>query len=83
MSEEKGVSDMGHVYERIEALFDVGSFVEIDKYLERSNAVGTYPDVSAPGEGVVAGWGTIGGRSAYVAAQNYAVLKGSFSVAHA
>ena len=42
-----------------------------------------YPDVSAPGEGVVAGWGTIGGRSAYVAAQNYAVLRGSFSVAHA
>lgn len=83
MSEEKSVSGMGPVYERIEALFDVGSFVEIDKYLERSNAVGNYPDVSAPGEGVVAGWGTIGGRSAYVAAQNYAVLKGSFSVAHA
>lgn len=83
MSEGNSISVASPVYERLEALFDAGSFVEIDKYLERSNAVAGYPDVSAPGEGVVAGWGTIGGRSAYVAAQNYAVLRGSFSVAHA
>ncbi len=83
MSEGNSISVQSPVYERIEALLDTGSFVEIDKYLERSNKVAGYPDVSAPGEGVVAGWGTIGGRSAYVAAQNYAVLRGSFSVAHA
>lgn len=83
MSEGNGISAKSPVYERIEALFDAGSFVEIDKYLERSNAVEHYPDVSAPGEGVVAGWGTIDGRSAYIAAQNYEVLRGSFSVAHA
>ena len=76
MSEGNGISAKSPVYERIEALFDAGSFVEIDKYLERSNAVEHYPDVSAPGEGVVAGWGTIDGRSAYIAAQNYEVLRG-------
>lgn len=83
MSEGNGISAKSPVYERIEALFDAGNFIEIDKYLERSNAVEQYPDVSAPGEGVVAGWGTIDGRSAYIAAQNYEVLRGSFSVAHA
>ena len=45
--------------ERIGKIVDAGSFVEIDKYLERSNAVLGYPDVCAPGEGVVAGWATI------------------------
>ncbi len=83
MSEGNGISAKSPVYERIEVLFDTGSFIEIDKYLERSNAVEHYPDVSAPGEGVVAGWGTVDGRSAYIAAQNYEVLRGSFSVAHA
>ena len=48
--------------ERIGKIVDTGSFVEIDKYLERSNAVLGYPDVCAPGEGVVAGWATIEGR---------------------
>lgn len=48
--------------ERIGKIVDAGSFVEIDKYLERSNAVLGYPDVCAPGEGVVAGWATIEGR---------------------
>ena len=55
MSEGNSISVASPVYERLEALFDAGSFVEIDKYLERSNAVAGYPDVSAPGEGVVAG----------------------------
>ena len=69
--------------ERIGKIVDTGSFVEIDKYLERSNAVLGYPDVCAPGEGVVAGWATIEGRPVYLFAQDYTVLKGSLGAAHA
>ena len=39
--------------DRIGQLVDEGSFVELDKYLERSNAVLGYKDVSVQGEGVV------------------------------
>ncbi len=69
--------------ERIDLIADAGSFVEIDKYLERSNAVFGYPDVSAPGEGVVAGWATVDGRPAYIFVEDYTVLKGSLGTAHA
>ena len=34
MSEGNGISAKSPVYERIEVLFDTGSFIEIDKYLE-------------------------------------------------
>ena len=37
--------------DRIGQLVDEGSFVELDKYLERSNAVLGYKDVSVQGEG--------------------------------
>lgn len=69
--------------ERIGQILDVGSFVEIDKYVERSNAVYGYPDVTAPGEGVIAGWGTMDTRPVYLVAEDYEVLKGSMGTAHA
>lgn len=69
--------------ERIEKLLDDGSFIEIDKYVQRSNAVLGYADVTAPGEGLVAGWGTVDGRPVYLFAQDYTVLGGSFGAAHA
>lgn len=69
--------------ERIEKLLDAGSFVEFDKFLERSNAVLGYLDVTAPGEGVVTGWGSIDGRAVYLAAQDFDVLHASFGVAQA
>ena len=69
--------------QRVSSILDEGSFVEIDKYLERSNAVLGYPDVTAPGEGVVAGWGTVDGRAVYIAVEDFALLSGSFGAAHA
>jgi len=69
--------------ERIEKIADAGSFIELDKYLARSNAVAGYADVSAPGEGVITGWATVEGRPVYVCAQDYTVLKGSLGTAHA
>ena len=69
--------------ERIASIVDSGSFMEIDKYVERSNAVAGYPDVSAPGEGVMTGWAAIDGRPVCIVAQDYQVLKGSVGTAHA
>ncbi|MGI6663975.1 MAG: carboxyl transferase domain-containing protein [Christensenellaceae bacterium] len=68
---------------RIEKLFDQDSFVETQKYYERSNAALGYADVTAPGEGVVTGLGRIDHVPIYLVAEDFAVLDGSFGVAHA
>lgn len=67
----------------IARLVDEGSFVEVDKYVRRSNAVYGYEDVSAPGEGVISGWGKIGGVPVCAFAQDASVLDGSLGTAHA
>lgn len=64
--------------ERITKLLDSQSFVETDAFMQQSGAV-----QSAPGEGVVTGYGTIDGRGIYVIAQDYAVLGGAMSAMHA
>lgn len=69
--------------ERILALMDEGSFVEVDAYVEhRCNEFGM-DKVSAPGEGVVAGYGTVDGRLVYVYAQDFTVIGGSLGEMHA
>ncbi|MEA4852698.1 MAG: carboxyl transferase domain-containing protein [Christensenella sp.] len=69
--------------ERLNSLLDPGSFVEIDKFLQRTYVTPGFEAVSATGEGVVCGYGTIEERPVYVFAQDYTVLMGSFSAAHA
>lgn len=69
--------------EFIDRLVDDGSFVELDKYIRKSNAVYGYADVSAAGEGVITGWGRIEGRPVCVFAQDKAVLGGSLGEAQA
>ncbi|MDP3179459.1 MAG: carboxyl transferase domain-containing protein [Spirochaetaceae bacterium] len=69
--------------ERIEALLDPGSFTEIDAFVEhRCDELGM-DEVTAPGEGVVIGHGTIGGRVAFVFAQDFTVIGGSLGEMHA
>lgn len=69
--------------ERISSLLDSSSFVETDKFLRRAYATPGFEAASAVGEGVVCGYGTIDGRPVYVFAQDYTVLSGSLSAAHA
>ncbi len=69
--------------ERIGFLLDEGSFVEIDKFLKRTYATPGLEAASQTGEGVVCGYGTIAQRPVFVFAQDYTVLKGSLSAAHA
>ncbi|MBD5559629.1 MAG: methylmalonyl-CoA carboxyltransferase [Clostridia bacterium] len=69
--------------ERITALVDAASFVEIDKFVKGSTVSPGRESVSEVGEGVVCGYGTVDGRPVFVYAQDYTVLAGSVSVAHA
>jgi propionyl-CoA carboxylase beta chain len=63
--------------ERIEMLFDEGSFVELDELARhRSTAFGL--DANRPyGDGVVTGYGTIDGRQVCVFSQDFTVFGGS------
>jgi methylmalonyl-CoA decarboxylase subunit alpha len=67
--------------ERIAALLDEGSFVELGVFVEHRG--GDLMDgVEAPGEGVVTGYGTIHGRTVYVFSQDFTVLGGSLGKMH-
>jgi propionyl-CoA carboxylase beta chain len=69
--------------ERIDRLFDPGTFEEIDKYVaHRCLDFGMASQV-IPGDGVVAGHGRIDGRLAYAFAQDFTVFGGSLSETNA
>ncbi len=67
--------------ERIEALLDPGSFVEIDEYVRhRSTAFGM--DAKRPyGDSVVTGVGTINGRQVALFSQDFTIFGGSLGEA--
>jgi len=69
--------------ERIELLFDPGTFVEIDKFVvHRSTDFGL--DKQKPlGDGVVTGYGQIEGRRIFVFSQDFTVMGGSLGGAFA
>lgn len=69
--------------ERILMLLDENSFVEIDAFVEHRCVNFGMEKKSAPGEGVVAGYGTIDGRLVYIYAQDFTVIGGSLGEMHA
>ncbi len=62
--------------ERIHALLDPGSFLELSTFVEHGEGK-LMQGVEAPGEGVVTGRGTIDGRQVFVFSQDFTVLGGS------
>ena len=69
--------------ERIELLFDPGTFEEIDKFVtHRCRDFGMGEQV-VPGDGVVAGHGRVHGRVVYAFAQDFTVFGGSLSETNA
>jgi acetyl-CoA carboxylase carboxyltransferase component len=69
--------------ERLAALFDAGTFEEIgSEVLHRATAFGL-DKRRFPGDGVVTGFGLVGGRTVYAFAQDRTVLGGSLGEAHA
>jgi len=69
--------------ERITRILDENSFVEIDAFVEHRCVNFGMEKKSAPGEGVVTGYGTIDGRLVYIYAQDFTVIGGSLGEMHA
>lgn len=67
--------------ERIEYLFDSGSFVEINSLVEAQD-LNLGIDKRVPGDGVIIGYGTINGRAVYASAQDFTVIGGTLGEYH-
>lgn len=69
--------------ERLELLFDAGSFQELGMFVRHRCTNFGMEDKSTPCEGVVTGFGTVNGRLVYVSAQDFTVMGGSLGQMHA
>jgi propionyl-CoA carboxylase beta chain len=69
--------------ERMDALFDPGSFEETDKFVTHRCLDFGMADQVIPGDGVVAGQGRVNGRVVYAFAQDFTVFGGSLSETNA
>jgi propionyl-CoA carboxylase beta chain len=69
--------------ERIEALLDEGTFVEIDPFV-RHQSMNFGAEKNRPlGDAVVTGWGKVNGRIIYIFSQDFTVFGGSLGEAFA
>jgi len=69
--------------ERLDALLDRGSFVELDRFVTHRATDFGLEDQKYLGDGVVTGHGLIEGRLVFVFSQDFTVFGGSLSEAHA
>jgi len=69
--------------ERLDVLFDAGTFREWDMFVEHDCNDFGMQDNRIPGDGVVIGYGQINGRLTFAFSQDFTVLGGSLSAAHA
>ena len=69
--------------ERLEKLFDPGTFEETGMFVRHRCTNFGMEDKYTPGEGVVTGYGQVDGRTVYAAAQDFTVMGGSLGEMHA
>ena len=69
--------------ERLNLLFDEGTFVEQDAFVKHRSVNFSMAETEAPGEGVVTGYGLVDERLVYAFAQDFTVLGGSLGEYHA
>ena len=69
--------------ERIELLFDAGTFEEVDKLVTHRCRDFGMEQQTVPGDGVVAGHGSVDGRQVFAFAQDFTVFGGSLSETNA
>ena len=69
--------------ERLDVLFDEGSFEEWDMFVEHDSTDFGMDEQKIPGDGVVTGHGLIDGRRIFAFSQDFTVFGGSLSAAHA
>ncbi|MCP4623890.1 MAG: acyl-CoA carboxylase subunit beta [bacterium] len=68
--------------ERLDLLFDAGSFVEVNQLAESQSVDFGMQEKKVPGDGVVTGYGNINGRLVFAYAQDVTVLGGSVGTIH-
>jgi methylmalonyl-CoA decarboxylase subunit alpha len=69
--------------QRLQILLDEGSFVELNRYVKHRNTSDLFFREPIEGDGVITGYGTIGGRLVYVASEDSTVYGGSVGQMHA
>mgnify|MGYP005774394627 CR=1 FL=1 len=69
--------------ERLEALFDNDTFVELDDMITSRSLDFGMDKKRKPGDGVITGYGKIHGRLAFASSQDFTVSGGSLGEAHA
>jgi acetyl-CoA carboxylase carboxyltransferase component len=69
-------------WERIDYLFDSGTFIEVGGYVELRNDYFGLGKSKTPGDGVITGFGRIKGQLVYIAVQDFTVLGGSLGEMH-
>ncbi len=70
------------VWERIDYLFDDGSFQEVGSLIESRFTDFGMDKKKLPGDGVVTGFGTINGEPVYIAAEDFTVMGGTYGEYH-
>ena len=69
--------------ERIDMLLDEGSFFELNRFAKHHCTDFNMDRTEVPADGVITGFGTVGGRTVLVYAQDYTSLGGSLGKMHA
>jgi acetyl-CoA carboxylase carboxyltransferase component len=69
--------------ERLDLLFDSGSFRELDLFVQHRAALFGMDKVVVPAEGVVTGYGTVDGRAVCAFSQDFTSMGGSLGEMHA
>lgn len=71
-------------FERIELLFDQGSFEEIDAFVTPADQPVEFGKVERSyGDGVIVGHGKVNGRLVFAYAQDFTIMGGSLGIVHA
>ena len=69
--------------ERLDILFDPGTFTELDGLVESRNPDFGMDKRKVPGDGVVIGYGKINGRVAFASSEDFTVIGGTLGESHA
>jgi acetyl-CoA carboxylase carboxyltransferase component len=69
--------------ERLGMLFDEGTFVEVDAFVEARAVEFGMAEKRTRGDGVVTGYGSVNGRLVFAASQDFTVIGGSLGEMHA
>lgn len=69
--------------ERLELLFDPGTFEEIDKFVKHRNTQFGLDKMKLPADGVITGIGKVNGRPVAAFSQDFTVMGGSLGEMHA